>query len=303
MGTFQGIAFGNIEQLVDNAFFKKYSLGANIILRAFLYILATVFILNLFRFFIYERVLRILFNKESVMSELDSWEYIFYLVLLYNFMMSLVVSFITLVSRKFGAGKMMPLLLGKYRTPQEEYRVFLFMDLQSSTAIAEQLGHIKYSAMIRDCFFDINLIASHHHGEVYQYVGDEVVLTWSTNDLSKPSTCMDFFFACEAQFKKQSSYYSRHYGFRPQFKVGAHVGYVTAVEIGETKRDIAYHGDTLNTAARIQSLCNEYHQLFLISEKLVEFVKDSPYVLKSLGKIQLKGKTSSSEIFSVVESH
>jgi class 3 adenylate cyclase len=31
-----------------------------------------------------------------------------------------------------------------------------------------------------------------------------------------------------------------------------------AVEVGDIRRDIAYHGDTLNTASRIQGLCNEF---------------------------------------------
>jgi adenylate cyclase len=35
--------------------------------------------------------------------------------------------------------------------------------------------------------------------------------------------------------------------------------------VGDIKRDIAYHGDTLNTAARIQSVCNQYNKRFLTS--------------------------------------
>ena len=56
------------------------------------------------------------------------------------------------------------------------------MDLNASTTIAEKLGHIKYSEFIRDSFQDINLIVSSFNAEIYQYVGDEIVLTWQIQD-------------------------------------------------------------------------------------------------------------------------
>ena len=78
------------------------------------------------------------------------------------------------------------------------------------------------------------------------------------------------------------------------------MGKVTAVEIGEIKRDIAYHGDTLNTAARIQSFCNGFGKKFLVSETLLLKI-DLLNNLKTepLGMIQLKGKAKSIGIISL----
>ena len=70
------------------------------------------------------------------------------------------------------------------------------------------------------------------------------------------------------------------------------MGNVTAVEIGEIKKDIAYHGDVLNTTARLQSGCNQYNRDFLASEYLVEKVGiDEGMKSEYLGKVLLKGKT------------
>jgi len=92
------------------------------------------------------------------------------------------------------------------------------------------------------------------------------------------------------------------YGVMPVFKAGMHMGKVTAVEIGEIKRDIAYHGDTLNTAARIQCVCNEYQQDFLVSAYLMKKIQlDSAFIVNFLGTILLKGKAEGVEVFSVVE--
>jgi adenylate cyclase len=37
------------------------------------------------------------------------------------------------------------------------------------------------------------------------------------------------------------------------------------LQVEQTRRDIAYNGDTINIAACIESLCNEYQQALLIS--------------------------------------
>jgi adenylate cyclase len=214
--------------------------------------------------------------------------------------MSAVITFINLMNKKFGPGILLPMLLGKYRNPKEEERIFMFMDLKSSTSHAEKLGHIKYSALIRDSFMDINQVLAKHNAEIYQYVGDEIVVSWPLNEGLREVACVEFFFSVQNQFNHRSDFYMEHYGFVPQFKAGLHFGIVTAVEVGEIKRDIAYHGDTLNTAARIQSICNQYNKTLLISRDIkviADLEKD--YNLESLGQITLKGKDNPIEIYSI----
>jgi adenylate cyclase len=82
--------------------------------------------------------------------------------------------FILQVSDKFGQGVLISFLLGKYYRPKEDDRIFMFMDLKSSTTSAEKLGHIKYSQFIQDCFFDITDVITKYDAKIYQYVGDEL---------------------------------------------------------------------------------------------------------------------------------
>jgi adenylate cyclase len=214
--------------------------------------------------------------------------------------MSLVINFINQVNRKYGPGILVPLLFGKYRNPKEEERIFMFMDLKSSTSLAETLGHLKYSALIRDCFMDINRILLPFNAQVYQYVGDEIVLTWKLNDGLKNYSCIRFFFACEDFFQERKEHYTNNYGFVPFFKAGLHLGRVTAVEVGDVKRDIAYHGDTLNTTARIQSVCNDYGKKFLVSNVVLErVILENRFNAQALGTIQLRGKTTKVGIASI----
>ena len=112
--------------------------------------------------------------------------------------------------------------------------------------------------------------------------------------------CIRFYFACSEQFAKRAAYYEDAYGRLPFFKAGLHGGKITAVEIGEIKRDIAYHGDTINTAARIQSLCNTYNKSLLVSKGFTE--EDgfaSQFTAASLGMVMLKGKKEGVELVSV----
>jgi len=62
-------------------------------------------------------------------------------------------------------------------------------------------------------------------------------------------------FAYDKLLINKSEYYRNKYGMVPKFKAGANSGYVTVAEVGELKKELAYHGEVLNTAARIQGKC------------------------------------------------
>ena len=38
-------------------------------------------------------------------------------------------------------------------------RIFMFIDMKDSTTHAEQLGHVKFTHLIQDCFRDFGIIA------------------------------------------------------------------------------------------------------------------------------------------------
>ena len=73
------------------------------------------------------------------------------------------------------------------------------------------------------------------------------------------------------------------------------------MEIGDIKKEIAYHGNTVNTAARIEDVCNVYNEKLLISKKLYdELIKEnSSYIYTKIAETQLRGKQGITEIYSV----
>jgi len=300
LGILYGVSLGLAGYYLDRSFFRKQSLGKVIVLKALASLAVLTLLLAFIRFFLFDLFISPSLYIQGIRLNENSWRYIYYVLSIYYFFMTIVISFINQVNKKYGPGVVVPLLLGKYRNPKEEERIFLFMDLKSSTTSAEKLGHLKYSSFIRDCFFDINEVLLPFRAQVYQYVGDEIVVTWPESEGLKNHFCINFYFACKKQFLNRADYYMRTYGLLPDFKAGLHTGKVTAVEIGEVKRDIAYHGDTLNTAARLQSVCNEYNKNFLASEYLIHKIGPGPGIkTEALGMILLKGKTEKVGVVSI----
>jgi adenylate cyclase len=195
------------------------------------------------------------------------------------------------INDKFGQGILWNFLRGRYQHPKEEMRVFMFVDLVSSTSIAEQLGNEKYHSLLKDFFADITNAILYNKGEIYQYVGDEIVISWKMHRGIQNNHCLQCFFDMWKAVQKEKIKYQQKYGLVPDFKAGLHYGKVIAGEVGIIKRDITFSGDVLNTASRIQGKCNEYQVKILSSDDLLELMpyQDS-FNRISIGAIELKGK-------------
>jgi adenylate cyclase len=108
------------------------------------------------------------------------------------------------------------------------------------------------------------------------------------------------FFLFSDRLAERKSYYLEQYGVAPIFKAGMHLGQVTATEVGNFKREIAYHGDAINIAARIQGQCSVFDKPYLISENVIQRIKNKElYSFNRLDEIILKGKTQPTTLFSV----
>ncbi|GAB5409147.1 MAG: hypothetical protein BalsKO_15120 [Balneolaceae bacterium] len=177
----------------------------------------------------------------------------------------------------------------------------MFLDMKSSTTIAESLGHIKYFELL-DTYYNIMsdpIINS--YGEVYQYIGDEIVISWKPDKGFDEANCIHCFFSIRDRLHEQKGALFNKYGFEIGFKAGIHFGEVTIGEIGALKKEIVFTGDVLNTTARIQSLCKELDSDLLISGAIKESLPQSNFQYISKGEIELKGRNKKEELFSVAQ--
>lgn len=202
------------------------------------------------------------------------------------------------VNEKYSPGVFMDILLGKYLEPKIEKRIVMFMDLKDSTPTAEKLGHQQYFKFIREFIYQISNAIIEHAGSIYQYVGDEVVVSWP---MEKRNTkrCMEALIDARKNLQKRGQHFRRRYGMIPEFRVGIHAGDVTVGEIGVIKKDIAMSGDTMNTTARIRSACSELNQKFIVSKDFFDIADLKEWQTESLGVVELKGKSEGVELFSL----
>ena len=221
-------------------------------------------------------------------------------IVVYFLFFAFLMNFIIVINKKFGPGVLIDLLRGKYYHPREEQLILLFIDLKGSTTIAETMGHEKYSQFLRECVHELTPVLIKNQANVYQYVGDEIVLHWKMEDGLDRLKCLDTFFEFRKRLDERKKHFQNKYGVYPEFKAGLDTGKVTITEIGDIKREIAFHGDVLNTASRLEKECNKYGKWFLVTENLRDkVVATNGYEFEFLDDILLRGKQKRIKFFAV----
>ena len=204
------------------------------------------------------------------------------------------------INSKFGYGAFWNIVRGKYQVPVAERRIFMFLDLNQSTSIAERLGNETYHAFLRDFFYDISNPILDCKGSIYQYVGDEVVISWKMKEGFEGANCVRCFFQLRQFIERQKEKYLSRYGIVPTFRAGVHGGDVVAGEVGLVKRDITYSGDVLNTTSRIQGMCKQFQVDLVVSYNVVQQVSSDHLIeLRELGSIKLRGKENELLLFTI----
>jgi len=295
-GALVGLAYGVMDIFLDRPSFRQKPYGSLILIQTAFHLGLLLVVVSLI--FAWD-VLKVegRWSTSTWLQGITSGSTV--MTLVYATIVSFIFNFLKQINRKFGPGNLVKLLLGKYYHPREEGRVFMFLDLKSSTTHAERLGHIRYSRLIQDCFSDLAVVIK-HQAEVYQYVGDEAVLCWATNRGLQDLNCLKAYFVFDERLQARKHHYETQYGFVPEFKAGVNLGEVTVAEVGEIKREIAFHGDVLNTAARIQARCNEFGQRLLISGYLKDALPEQlPFTVEKMGNVQLRGRNQSVDVFAV----
>jgi len=223
------------------------------------------------------------------------------ILVIYTLVIYSLLVFFLQVNQLLGEGILWKFISGKYHKPREEERIFMFLDMKSSTSIAERLGHVRFYTLLNELFHEISEPVLQTKAEIYQYIGDEVVLTWEVEHGLENSNCLKTFFMFQESLLRNRENYVKNYGVKPEFKAGLHFGKVVSAQIGDLKREIVYNGDVLNTTARIQNECNKYQRDCLISGTLMNRLQHmNGFQWEKIASVKLRGKETEVELFSVM---
>ncbi|AUP77716.1 adenylate/guanylate cyclase domain-containing protein [Flavivirga eckloniae] len=297
-----GLVQGCVEVLWLKAYFKHKSFWIKILFKSIFYTLfVIVFLIALT--LVYNSFL----HKAPIFSSVVIGtllvfmkKFSFWSIILYSGIILDISLFYSEIRDYLGENVMIN-YLGKYHKPKQETRIFMFLDMKSSTTIAESLGHKAYFELLKTYYADMTNAILETSGEVYQYVGDEIVVTWKEKPGVYKNNCIHCFRKISEAINKKRDKYIERFGLVPEFKAGYHIGMVTTGEIGVIKKDLIHTGDILNTSARIQAECNKFNSKVLISEALSEkLVEDHRFSCIKIDNLLLRGKNHHIQLYKVV---
>jgi len=192
------------------------------------------------------------------------------------------------------------MLIGRYHNPVEEHRIFLFIDLIDSTALARQLGDLGVQRLLTRFFFDMGQPVADHGGEIHAYVGDEAIITWPFAAGASKARCVRCFFAVQDVLEANAATYETLFGVRPRIRAGLHGGPVIVSECGDTKKSIVYFGDTMNTSARLEGEAKRLKRDLVVSADLLQTIRLSPeFAVENLSEVTLRGHDSATGLFAL----
>jgi adenylate cyclase len=200
-----------------------------------------------------------------------------------------------------GPRTLMALATGRYRQPHAEERIVLFLDLRGSTALAERLGDAGFHRFLNRVFFDITDPVLESGGEIYRYVGDEIIVTWVAGKRGAAVAAVVCVFAIIDALALRRAAYVAEFGTSPELRGALHLGPLVVGEMGDVKREIVMLGDTMNTTARIEEACRTTGRDYIASAPLVRAAEPlpEPYRAESLGSFGLRGKEGAMELFAL----
>ena len=279
--------------------FSKQSAVINFIFKSIILVIAA-FILNFLVHFVDSVAMSGKGGKEALQISITDMFQVKMLLqkIIYWMILFVITQLYIEINEKYSPGVFIDIISGKYMQPKIENRIIMFMDLKDSTPIAEKLGHVENFKFIRDFIYHVSIAMIEHDGRIYQYVGDEVVVSW-LYDKKNTKKCMASIIEARKNLQKNGNHFRRRYDIIPEFRVGIHMGEVTVGEIGVIKKDLAMSGDTMNTTARIRSACNELNQKFIMSKDFMDNSDLKEWQGESLGIVDLKGKSTGIELFSL----
>ncbi|MBT1704302.1 adenylate/guanylate cyclase domain-containing protein [Chryseosolibacter indicus] len=182
--------------------------------------------------------------------------------------------------------------------PLEENRIFLFVDLNNSTSLAERMGNVRYSMFLSSFFRDFRLCLRKTTGKIYQYVGDEIVVSWpnSRKNLLESIQLVSKF---QQALNELKHIYQRKFNFIPEFKAALHQGKVAVTRVGFQK---VYRGDILNTCARMLELASRLKLALVTSCVIAEYVKkEMDYCINPIEGVAIRGKAKPMDIYAILK--
>jgi adenylate cyclase len=215
----------------------------------------------------------------------------FWIDIIYAVLFLVVANLVLGIANIIGPRAFLNFIIGRYHTPIEENRFVLFVDIAGSTGLAERLGGVGIHRFLDRTFRLLTVAVVDYRGEVLDYVGDEVIVTWREASGAVDCRPLQCFVAMRDELARASGQFESEFGAAPRIRGSLHFGSVIVGEIGDIKRAIVFNGDVMNTAARLEELSRNVDGGFLASRAAMQrFSSVPPFAVSDLGRLPIRGR-------------
>jgi class 3 adenylate cyclase len=177
----------------------------------------------------------------------------------------------------------------------------LFADVANYTSISEKLDPEEVHQIMDGCFKILMDEIHRYEGTINQFTGDGVMSLFGAPVAHEDHAQRACHTALSIQkaIGEYSEKIRKDYGAEFEMRIGLNSGPVIVGSIGDDLRmDYTAVGDTTNLASRMESKASP--GTILVSRDIHRLVRDF-FELKSLGKIELKGKEETVEAFQLIK--
>ncbi|OGW64383.1 MAG: hypothetical protein A3H49_09065 [Nitrospirae bacterium RIFCSPLOWO2_02_FULL_62_14] len=179
----------------------------------------------------------------------------------------------------------------------------LFSDIRGFTTLSEKLQPEQVVEILKEYLTELTEVVFRHGGTVDKYVGDCIMALYNV-PFEQPDhaaeavrTALDF----QKTTHEISERWKAKLGVEIKNGVGINTGEAVVGTMGSEQRlEYTAIGDTVNLAARLESITKEFRSPVIISETTYQEVR-SKFRTRPLGEVTVKGKAIPVKIYAVVE--
>lgn len=177
----------------------------------------------------------------------------------------------------------------------------MFCDIRSFTSYCEKHSPAEVVEILNEYLSHMSEIIIKYHGTLDKYIGDEIMAFWGAplEEENHAKLAVQAGFEMLMELKKLTIKWEKDGRIPFSVGIGINTGEVIVGNMGSSIRmDYTVIGDSVNLAARVESLTRKFKSDFLITESTYQLTKDIVQARK-MGALRLKGKQEPSMIYSV----
>jgi adenylate cyclase len=180
----------------------------------------------------------------------------------------------------------------------------LFSDLIGFTTLAEKADPEALVTQLNEYLSRMTSVIFSNGGTLDKFIGDAIMAVWG--NVRSAGTAQDAKSSARAALGMRKALSELNHNWREQGRmglgmgIGVNHGEVIVGNIGSQERmDPTVIGDAVNLASRLEGLTRIYGVDMLIGASAAELVRDEVY-LRSVARVQVKGKTKPVDVFTFV---